>query len=134
MRFKFDWASLIFGKKLTVFALFFFVFEGNFQRQAPVGVDYEQSLFFLPLARACTGRKRETARSLQWELIFGGAIERRVFCVTSLGGLYKEGLFSEFYCIEFFRSSLVPGERVLNKGLYGEVPPRGTGPYPFLII
>ena len=25
-------------------------------------------------------------------LIFGGAIERRVFCVTSLGGLYLEGL------------------------------------------
>ena len=26
------------------------------------------------------------------ELIFGGAIERRTFCVTSLGGLYLEGL------------------------------------------
>ena len=25
-------------------------------------------------------------------LIFGGAIERRVFCVTSLGGLYLKGL------------------------------------------
>ena len=30
MRFKIDWASLIAGSKLTVFALFYFVFEGNF--------------------------------------------------------------------------------------------------------
>ena len=62
MRFKIDWASLIVGKKFNVFALFYFVFEGNFQVQAP------------------------------GELIFRGAIERRVFCVTSLGGLYLERL------------------------------------------
>ena len=30
MRFKIDWASLIVGRKLTVFALFYFVFKGNF--------------------------------------------------------------------------------------------------------
>ena len=30
MRFKTDWASLIVGSKFTVFALFYFVFEGNF--------------------------------------------------------------------------------------------------------
>ena len=42
--------------------MFYFVFEGNFQEQAPGG------------------------------LIFGGAIKRRVFCVTSLGGLYLEGV------------------------------------------
>ena len=34
MRFKIDWASLIVARKFTVFALFFFVFEGNFQVQA----------------------------------------------------------------------------------------------------
>ena len=28
MRFKIDWASLIVGSKFTVFALFYFVFEG----------------------------------------------------------------------------------------------------------
>ena len=28
-------------------------------------------------------------------LIFGGAIQRRVFCVTGLGGLYLEGLIFE---------------------------------------
>ena len=37
MRFKIDWASLIVGRKFTVFALFYFVFEGNFQVQAPGG-------------------------------------------------------------------------------------------------
>ena len=37
MRFKIDWASLINRRKFTVFALFYFVFEGNFQVQAPRG-------------------------------------------------------------------------------------------------
>ena len=37
LRFKIDWASLIVGRKFTVFALFCFVFEGNFQVQAPRG-------------------------------------------------------------------------------------------------
>ena len=37
MRFKIDWASLIVGMKFTVFSLFCFVFEGNFQVQAPGG-------------------------------------------------------------------------------------------------
>ena len=38
LRFKIDWACLIVGRKFTVFALFYFVFEGNFQVQAPVGL------------------------------------------------------------------------------------------------
>ena len=64
MRFKIDWAGLIAGSKCTVFALFYFVFEDNVQVQAP-------------------GR-----------LIFRGAISRsrKVFCVTSLRGLYLERL------------------------------------------
>ena len=37
LRLKIDWASLIVGRKFTVFALFYFVFEGNFQEQAPRG-------------------------------------------------------------------------------------------------
>ena len=37
MRFEIDWASLIVGSKLTVFASFYFVFEGNFQVEAPLG-------------------------------------------------------------------------------------------------
>ena len=60
--FEINWGSLIVGRKLTVFALFWFVFEGNFQVQAPGG------------------------------LIFRGAIYWRVFCVTSLGGSYLEWL------------------------------------------
>ena len=35
LRFKIDWTSLLVGRKFTVFALFHFVFEGNFQVQAP---------------------------------------------------------------------------------------------------
>ena len=62
MRFKIDWANLIVGRKFTVFGLFYFAFEDNFQVQAPSG------------------------------LVFGGAIQRRVFCLTSLKGLYLEGL------------------------------------------
>ena len=38
LRFKIDWASLIVGRKFTVFALFSFVFEGNFQVQVPGGL------------------------------------------------------------------------------------------------
>ena len=38
LRFKIDWASLIVGSKFTVFALFYFVFKGNFQVQAPGGL------------------------------------------------------------------------------------------------
>ena len=34
LRFKVDWPSLIVRRKLTVFALFYFVFEGNFQVQS----------------------------------------------------------------------------------------------------
>ena len=38
LRFKIDWASLIVGSKFTVLALFYFVFEDNFQVQAPRGL------------------------------------------------------------------------------------------------
>ena len=41
MRFKIDWANLIVGRRFTVFALFDFVFEGNFQVQAPGGLHLE---------------------------------------------------------------------------------------------
>ena len=35
MRFKINWTSLIVGSKFTFFALFFFVFEGNFPSTSP---------------------------------------------------------------------------------------------------
>ena len=63
MRFKLDWASLKVGIKFTVFALFNFVFEGNFPRASPRGA-----------------------------YIWRGNLTEVVFCVTSLGGLYLEGL------------------------------------------
>ena len=62
MRFKIDWASLIVGSKFTVFALFYFVFEGNFRSTSPRG-----------------------AYIWRGDLTDG-------FCVTGLGGLYLEGL------------------------------------------
>ena len=37
MRFKIDWASLIVKSKITIFALFYLVFEGNFPSTSPGG-------------------------------------------------------------------------------------------------
>ena len=37
LRFEIDWASLTVGSKLTVFALFYFVFQGNFPSTSPRG-------------------------------------------------------------------------------------------------
>ena len=45
LRFKIDWASLIVGRKFTFFALFYFVFEGNCQVQAPGGGLYLEGCF-----------------------------------------------------------------------------------------
>ena len=50
-----------------IFALFYFVFEGNFQVWAPRGLYSE------------------------------GRFNREGFCVMSVGGLYLEGLIFEFY-------------------------------------
>ena len=42
--FKIDWASLTTGEKFTVFALFYFVFEGNLQVQAPGGLIFGRAI------------------------------------------------------------------------------------------
>ena len=69
--FKIDCASLVVGRKFSVFALVYFVFEGNFQVQAPPG----GGLYL-------EGR------------INGGFFPLRVWG----GGAYIwRGLFSEFY-------------------------------------
>ena len=70
--FQIDWASLIVGRKFTVFALFYFVFEGNFQVQAP------------PPLGAYIWRGDLTEGFLSYE--FGRLI-------------FWRGLFSEFYGI-----------------------------------
>ena len=81
MRFKIDRASHIVGSKFTVFALFYFVFEGNFPSTSPRG-------------------------AYNWR----GDLTQR-FCVTRLGGLYLEGLifgilrylrYSLFWFIVFY--------------------------------
>ena len=43
--FKIDWASLTVGRTFTVFVLFYFVFEDNFQVQAPPGGLYLEGRF-----------------------------------------------------------------------------------------
>ena len=73
--FKIDWAILIVGSKFTVFALFYFVFEGNFPSTSPREAYIWRGYLtkgFLPYR---FGR-----------LIFGGSCTWR-------------GLFSEFYGI-----------------------------------
>ena len=62
--FKIDCASLMVRRRFTIFALFYFVFGGNFQVQAPRGGLY-----------------------LEGQFNGGGG-----FSVTSLGGLCMEGL------------------------------------------
>ena len=42
--FKIDWASLMVGTKFTIFALFYFVFEGNFNVQAPKGLIFRGTI------------------------------------------------------------------------------------------
>ena len=75
LRFKIDWASLTVGRKFTVFALFYFVFEGNFPSTSPWG--------------AYIWRGDLTEGFLHYE--FGGLIFR--------GRYAWRGLFSEFYGI-----------------------------------
>ena len=45
LRFKINWESLKVGRKFTVFALFYFVFEGNFQEPASPGGLYLEGRF-----------------------------------------------------------------------------------------
>ena len=73
LRFKTDWASLIVGSEFTVFALFYFVFEGNFPSTSPRGAYIWRGDLMEGFLRYRFGG-----------LIFGGAYSWR-------------GLFSEFY-------------------------------------
>ena len=76
LRFKIDWASLIAGSKFTVFALFYFAFEGNIPSRIPWGAYIRRGDF--------------TEGFLRYR--FGGVI---------FGGAYTwRGLLSEFYGIQ----------------------------------
>ena len=61
MRFKIDWASLIVGWKFTVFALFYFEFEGNFPSTSSQGAyvwrgDLTEGFLRYRIGGAYTGR------------------------------------------------------------------------------
>ena len=71
MRFKIDWASLTVGRKFTVFALFYFAFEGNFPSTSPRG------------AYICWGDLTEGfLRYRLGGLIFGGAYFRNFMVIV----------------------------------------------------
>ena len=62
MRFKIDLANLIVGSKFTGFALFYFVFEGNFPSTSPRGAyiwrgDLTEGFFALPVWGAYNWRE-----------------------------------------------------------------------------
>ena len=46
LHFNIDWASLIVGRKFTVFALLCFVFEGNFPSTSPGGLIFGGAYFW----------------------------------------------------------------------------------------
>ena len=76
MRFKIDRASLIAGSKFIVFALFYFLFEGNFPSTSPWGAYFWR------------GDLTEGVLSYRFGgLIFGGAYFRNftVICFTLRG-------------------------------------------------
>ena len=57
MRLKIDWANLVVGSKFSAFALFYFVFEGNFLSTSPWGAyiwrgDLTEGFFALPVWEA----------------------------------------------------------------------------------
>ena len=81
MRFKIDWASLIVGSKFTGFALFYFVFEGNFQVKALGGL-YLKGRFN------------------------GGFFALRVWRAYIWRGLYMEGLIFGILRYLFIRPTL----------------------------
>ena len=63
LRFKIDWARLIFGSKFTVFALFYFVFEGNFRSTSPRGA-------YIWRGDLTEGFLRYRFRGLYWRRLF----------------------------------------------------------------
>ena len=88
MRLKIDWASLIVGSKFTVFALFYFVFEGNFPSTSPLGTyiwkgDLTDGFFASPVWGACIWR------GLYMEGIIFGIL--RYFIVPLRGGFSFAG-------------------------------------------
>ena len=85
LRFKIDRASLIVGRKFTVFALFYFVFEGNFPSTSPPGGLYLEGRFN------------------------GGFSALRVWGAYIWRGLYMEGLI--FGILRYY--AILQGQKIL---------------------
>ena len=86
MRLKIDWASLIVGSKFTVFALFYFVFEGNFPSTSPRG--------------AYIWRGDLTEGFLRYRfggLIFGGAYFRNFTVFRFITNMDSGNLGNQYY-------------------------------------
>ena len=68
LRFKTDWASLIVGSEFTVFALFYFVLDGNFPSTSPWGAYIWRGLYMEGLifgtSRASGKRKFKYSKRL----------------------------------------------------------------------
>ena len=78
MRFKIDWVSLIAGNESTIFALFYYIFEGNFPSSSPQGA-----------------------------YIWRGDLTD-CFLLSGLGGLYLEGLIHGGAYFRNFTVSIFP--------------------------
>ena len=87
MRLKIDWASLIVGRKFTVFALFYFVFEGNFPNTSTRGAYIRRGDITEGFLRYRFGR-----------LIFGGANTWRVLFLQFYGILLVQQISPYFLC------------------------------------
>ena len=91
LHFKIDWGSRIVGREFTVFTLFYFVFEGNFQVQAPGGL----ILFW---------RGDLTEGFLRYEfggLIFGGAyFQNFTVFATRVSALLCDQCVSHMLCVQ----------------------------------
>ena len=83
MRFQIDWASLIVGRKFTVFALFYFIFEGNFQVQD----------------RGGWGRGVWGGAYILWGDLMEGFLPYEFWGLIFGGAYTREGLFPQFYGI-----------------------------------
>ena len=92
LRFKINWASLIVGSKFTVFALFYFVFGGQFSTYNPPGGLYLE-----------------------------GRFDGGFFALPVWGGLYLAGLYMEGLIFGLLRYTLYTDLAEMHRGMrYGE--------------
>ena len=92
LRFKISWASLIVVSKFTVFALFYFVFGGQFSTYNPPGGLYLE-----------------------------GRFDGGFFALPVWGGLYLAGLYMEGLIFGLLRYTLYTDLAEMHRGMrYGE--------------